>query len=47
INLNNNYLRQLNDLNKMLSGVKYLRLDYNLIERVEPHFVLSNNFRLL
>ncbi|KAI0977884.1 hypothetical protein GJ496_000242 [Pomphorhynchus laevis] len=31
----------------MLSGVKYLRLDYNLIERVEPHFVLSNNFRLL
>ncbi|KAI0989320.1 hypothetical protein GJ496_010162 [Pomphorhynchus laevis] len=47
INLNNNYLRQLNDLNKMLSDVLYLRLDYNLIERVEPHFVLSNNFRLL
>ncbi|KAI0984191.1 hypothetical protein GJ496_006366 [Pomphorhynchus laevis] len=31
----------------MLSGVKYLRLDYNLIEGIEPHFVLSNNFRLL
>ncbi|KAI0986746.1 hypothetical protein GJ496_008017 [Pomphorhynchus laevis] len=47
INLNNNYLRQLNDLNKMFSGIKYLRLDYNLIESIEPHFVQSKFVRLL
>ncbi|KAI0986728.1 hypothetical protein GJ496_009953 [Pomphorhynchus laevis] len=47
VNLNNNLLNQLHDLSKMLSGVEYLRLDYNLIENVYPLFGITNHLRAL
>ncbi|KAI0987440.1 hypothetical protein GJ496_000054 [Pomphorhynchus laevis] len=47
VNLNNNLFHQVHDLTRMLSGVKYLRLDYNLIENVYPLFAPSNNLHVL
>ncbi|KAI0986830.1 hypothetical protein GJ496_008252, partial [Pomphorhynchus laevis] len=47
VNLNNNFLHQLQDLTKTFSLLHYLRLDYNLIENLSPRFVPSFTLRVL